>query len=271
MPDRSESTRVVALLEADPDLSVDLSGSELAQAQRHAVARVIGLSPPRWDPQELVAHARPAWLGLFVLDGLLLRRVTVGNRSACELFGAGEVVRPWDTDGSHEPLVISVDWTVLEPTHLALLDTAFMMRIGRWPALTSRIVSRLAQRGRHLTLTHAITHLPRADSRLLILFWLLAERWGRVGRDGVRVTLPLSHEVLAMLVGVHRPTVTTALRRLGEDGLLVREGSGRWLMTKAAIAALEHPETLAGTGTARRSRTAAGDPPVVAEDPPVVA
>jgi len=75
------------------------------------------------------------------------------------------------------------------------------LRIARWPTISSQLVSRIAQRARYLTLTQAVTHLPRAYARLLILFWLLAERWGRVGPAGVYVTLPLTHEVLAVIDG----------------------------------------------------------------------
>ena len=89
-----------------------------------------------------------------------------------------------------------------------------------------------------------MTHLPRAYARLLILFWLLAERWGRVARDGVHVTLPLTHEVLAMLVGAHRPTVTIALQRLTRAGLLTRERPDRWLLTNRAIEYLGEPESV---------------------------
>jgi len=56
-----------------------------------------------------------------------------------------------------------------------------------------------------------------------VQFWHLAERWGRVGRDGVTITLPLTHELLAKLVGAARPSVTTALGDLAARGLLTRD------------------------------------------------
>jgi CRP-like cAMP-binding protein len=194
------------------------------------------------------------WLGLFLLEGLMMRRVTVGKRAACELFGPGDMFRPWDSDGEYDPLPIAVDWLVLEPTRLGLLDSAFALRIARWPAVTSRLMSRLAQRARYLALTQAVTHLPRTHPRLLMLFWLLAERWGRVGPDGVHVTLPLTHEVLAMLVGSHRPTVTIALQRLARARLLTRERSDTWLLTNRAIEYLGAPESLAMVGETDRLR-----------------
>jgi DNA-binding IclR family transcriptional regulator len=61
----------------------------------------------------------------------------------------------------------------------------------------------------------------------------------------VYVTLPLTHEVLAMLIGAHRPTVTIALQRLTRAGFLIRERSDRWLLTNKAIETLEHPESMA--------------------------
>jgi CRP/FNR family transcriptional regulator, cyclic AMP receptor protein len=236
---------MVALLDADPDLAVGVPPDELELARSRAVAAVMELEPPSWDTAGVVARAEPGWLGLFMLDGLLLRRVQVGKRSACELFGPTDLIRPWDTDGEYDPLPISVSWLVLKRARLAVIDTAFALRIARWPMITSRMVSRVAQRARYLTLTQAVTHLPRAYVRLLILFWLLAERWGTVGTEGVYVTLPLTHEVLAMLIGAHRPTVTIALQRLTRAGFLIRERSDRWLLTNSAIVTLEHPESMA--------------------------
>jgi CRP-like cAMP-binding protein len=237
--------RTVALLDEDPDLSAGVADEQLAIARRQAQAAVIEIEGPTWDTTEIREAATEGWLGLFVLEGLMLRRVTVGKRPACELFGPGDVIRPWDADGEYAPLPIIVDWTVLEPIRLAVLDSAFALRIARWPSITSRLLSRVAQRARYMALTQAVTHLPRTYARLLILFWLLAERWGRVRPDGVSITLPLTHEVLAMLVGAHRPTVTTALQRLAHAGLLTREGGDRWLLTNLAIESLEQPESVA--------------------------
>jgi CRP/FNR family transcriptional regulator, cyclic AMP receptor protein len=235
---------MVSLLDADPDLAIGVPPDEAQLARSRAVAAVLELEPPSWDTAPIAARAEAGWLGLFVLDGLLMRRVEVGKRSACELFGPTDLIRPWDTDGEYDPLPISVSWIVLKRTRLALLDTAFALRVARWPTITSRLVSRVAQRARYLTLTQAVSHLPRADVRLLILFWLLADRWGTVGTEGVYVTLPLTHEVLAMLIGAHRPTVTIGLQRLTRAGFLIRERSDRWLLTHNAIEALAHPESM---------------------------
>jgi CRP-like cAMP-binding protein len=235
----------VALLDADPDLADGIPAAEIEVARHHAVANVLQLDPPTWNPAPIVRASEPGWLGLLQLDGLMLRRVQVGKRAACELFGPGDVIRPWDADGEYEPLPVSLEWIVLRPSRLALLDTAFALRVARWPSITGRLCGRIAQRARHLALTQAITHLPRAHPRLLMLFWILADRWGTVSSEGVRVTLPLTHETLAMLIGSRRPTVTIALQRLARAGLLTRERNNRWLLTHRAIELLAHPESLA--------------------------
>lgn len=239
------SRQRVMLLDADPDLAEGIADEELEIARRQSAAHVLQLDGPTWNPETIVRVSDAGWLGLFQLDGLLIRRVQVGKRSACELFGPGDIFRPWDADGEYDPLPISLDWLVLRPARLAVLDSAFALRIARWPQITGRICGRIAHRARNLALTQAVTHLPRAHPRLLMLFWLLADRWGTVSPEGVRVTLPLTHETLAMLVGSRRPTVTIALQRLSRAGLLLREPRNRWLLTTRAIELLAHPESLA--------------------------
>ncbi|MDQ2761898.1 MAG: helix-turn-helix domain-containing protein [Actinomycetota bacterium] len=241
----NRARQTVAVLEADPDLATGLEPGDAEAARRQAVAAVFEVQPPDWDPRRFGEGLDGGWLGLLVIDGLMIRRVTVGRRSACELFGPGDLIRPWDADGDYDPLPITIDWLVRKPTRLAVLDAAFALRIAPWPRIASALVGRVAHRARQLALTHAVSHLPRVYGRLLILFWLLAERWGRVGPNGVRVILPLTHEVLAMLVGARRPTVTIALQRLIAAGLLVREDHECWLLTGLAIERLAAPESLA--------------------------
>jgi CRP/FNR family transcriptional regulator, cyclic AMP receptor protein len=238
---------VVSVFDADPDLAAGIEEEQLAAARKAAIVHTIKLVPPDWDPRSIAAEAGTGWLGLLVIDGLLVRRVSIGHRAACELFGTGDIIRPWDRDGEYDPLTITLDWVIPVPGRLAILDAAFARRVARWPTVAAHLIGRAAQRGRGLALTQAISHLPRVQGRLLLLFWLLAERWGKVGPDGVRVALPLTHELLAMVVGAGRPTVTTALQRLRADGLLLREPGGRWLLTNAGIEALSDPESLGHT------------------------
>jgi CRP/FNR family transcriptional regulator, cyclic AMP receptor protein len=240
----------VSLLDADADVGTGIDPNEFDEARRRAAAHVLEVDGPRWDASALQIQQADGWLGLFVIDGLLMRRVSVASRAACEIFGAGDIFRPWDEDGEYEPLVIEVDWLVLKPTRLAILDRSFAIRVARWPTISAKLLQRASGRARHLALIQAVTHLPRTHARLLLLFWLLAERWGKMGPDGVLVKLPLTHQVLAMLVGSHRPTVTIALQKLNREGLLIRESSSRWLLTNLAMERLQEPDSLSLIGGA---------------------
>jgi CRP-like cAMP-binding protein len=76
----------------------------------------------------------------------------------------------------------------------------------------------------------AIVQLPRLDDRLWMLFWELADRYGRVHTDGVHLDLPLTHELLSHLAAARRPSVSGALTRLSEQGRLLRSGRS-WVLT----------------------------------------
>jgi len=52
----------------------------------------------------------------------------------------------------------------------------------------------------------------------------LARTYGRVGRDGIRIDFPVSHTVLAEMIGSSRETVTRALDELQRAGFVARRG-----------------------------------------------
>jgi CRP/FNR family transcriptional regulator, cyclic AMP receptor protein len=69
-----------------------------------------------------------------------------------------------------------------------------------------------------------------APTRLLLTLWHLADRWGRVTPDGVVLRLPLTHQLLAQLTCLQRPTVSSALSQLAADGRLTRRTDGGWTL-----------------------------------------
>jgi CRP/FNR family transcriptional regulator, cyclic AMP receptor protein len=223
------------LLEADRDLMAGIPTEQGAQARRHSLARVIALQGRRWNPAGISRAATSGWQGLYVLSGLLVRRTRVGGRDAGEPLLPGDVFRPWDEDHGFEPLDVSTEWLVLRPTRLAVLDDHFAGRMARWPGVCVALGGRLSDRLGQNAVLHAISHLPRADTRLLLTMWVLAERSGTVRPDGVLVRLPLTHSVLATLIGSHRPTVTIAVSTLADEGLLYRKSRSEWLLTNAAL------------------------------------
>jgi CRP-like cAMP-binding protein len=229
-----EGERIVSLLRVDPELGEELVGNELATAEEELLVRVETLEwerrEGRWGPADA-----SGFFGLIVVGGLLLREVDLGRGHSAELLGAGDLLRPWDVDGTAvmPQGEAAVGWTVLRPVEVAVLDRPFLERACGWPPVLSRLSTRAVLRAKSVLLDQAISHLKRVESRLLLLFWHLAERWGRRGLDAITLDLPLTHEVLARLVGSTRPSVTTALGRLARRGLLER-ADGRWRLSPDA-------------------------------------
>jgi hypothetical protein len=162
--------------------------------------------------------------GVVVLDGVIASDVHVGDRIAAELLGAGDVVQPWRGE-DEELLVCEVEWRALVPSRFALLDDAFTQRASPWPQIISALLRRAGRRTRRLNLQRAISAQPRLDVRLALLLWHLAARWGKVERGGIRLPLPLTHQLLGRLIGAERPSVSHALARLAESGLVTGHGN----------------------------------------------
>lgn len=218
------------VLELDPDLGQLLAGERRDQAEHELRARLTSFPVGEWDGARF-AEADPSHLGLLVVDGVLAREVVLGDTVSTELLGPGDIVRPWHIDGPPQLLPVAIRWNALSTVRIALLDRRFATLLGRYPEVNVVIVDRLSERAQRLSITQAISQLNRVDRRLLALFWHLAERWGRVAREGIAVPLVLSHRLIGELVGARRPTVSTALAELARDQQLLRRDDGTWLLT----------------------------------------
>ena len=71
-------------------------------------------------------------------------------------------------------------------------------------------MGRALARSRNLAVNMAIVHQSRVETRLHMLLWHLAGRWGRVRNDGVIVPLRLTHNVLSDLTAARRPSPSRA-------------------------------------------------------------
>ena len=182
-----------------------------------------------WDPGPPPAAA-VGHLGLLLLDGMLLREVTLAGSPTAELLGPGDIVRPWDRDGTDALVPHEIGWSVVAPARLAVLDGKFTRSAAEFPEVLTAIVERASRRGDRLAIHQAVSHLTRVDDRLLALFWALAERFGRVTSDGVAVSVRLSHRALGSMIGARRPSVTTALGQLAARGDLEKRDDDVWLL-----------------------------------------
>jgi CRP/FNR family cyclic AMP-dependent transcriptional regulator len=220
----------VRVLDADPDLGANLTGERFEQARQALVARTEGVARGQWRPDTETGPDAAGGIGILVLEGVVVRRLSLGHRSCAELLGPGDMLRP-SQDGFSELLApFTVSWRVIEPLMLAHLDVRFVARAARFPEMTGELVSRALDRSRLLARMLAVAQLPRVDTRLLIAMWHLSERWGTVRPEGRVLPGFLSHELLGWIVGARRPSVTTALGQLSQKGLITRQADGTWLL-----------------------------------------
>lgn len=230
---------LISLIDADPDLAEDMEDEQIARARRVALAKVRRVSVGYWDAME-GNDPDECHRGFFVIEGLLCRHVEVMDRRCVELIGHGDVIRPWQWDTSGGHVNAEIGWQVLEPARLALLDHGLLHRIDPFPQLGVELFSRGIRRAHSLAVIVAISHHPRVDDRLILTLWHLAERWGRVHKDGIVLPLPLGHQRLADLVGAHRPSVTTAMGALARSGVVSRRPEGHWVLHGAPPHKLRH-------------------------------
>lgn len=219
----------VSVLERDPDLGEDLEPEEFEVACQEAVARVLRYPKGPWSTAD-TDFDRGGALGLLITDGLLVRHVTVGDRTCAELLGPGDVTQPWLRTGPDPSVGTEVNWQVAEPLVMALLDRGFMGRVARWPELPAAVARRLMLRVYWLSFHLAVCHMRRVDDRLLLVLWHFADRWGRVTPKGVQIDIPLTHRLLALVVGAHRPSVTASVRGLVQVGRIEPQPGSRWLL-----------------------------------------
>jgi len=215
------------LLREDVDLRSAIVPSEQERAIAHCVAPALSIPRGRWNADQMKVMADG--IGLLVLDGLLIRRVGVDGRFGAELLGTGDLLRPWQGEDIYSTLPHTTGWRVIEPARVAVLDGGVAARLARYPPLTGALAARALNRARRLALMMAIIHHPRIATRLHMLLWHLADRWGRVRPDGVAVELRLPHSVLADLIAAQRPSVTGALGTLAGQGLVCPVNGG-WVL-----------------------------------------
>jgi CRP/FNR family transcriptional regulator, cyclic AMP receptor protein len=224
---------LVSVLKLDPDLGEGIPADRLMLAQRACCAEVLQLRRGEWEP-EIAAPPVEDGFGLLVLSGLLCRRVIQGQRYGAELLGSGDLLRPRDQIGEWSSIPTDSAWLVIEDARLAVLDAEFARRCTEFPQVGVALIRRGLMRSRYLAMLIAIVSQRRVETRLTMLFWHLADRFGRVRGEWIEIPVPLTHRILAEFVAARRPSVSTALTKLQEQGVLLREQGGWRLRSNSA-------------------------------------
>lgn len=178
-----------------------------------------GLPRLRLDAGSALDRARLADVSLIVVhEGLVLVRTAVtgsARRTITCHAGAGSLVLP---PGEEELLTALTDATVVpisteeRETLLASPDGARLIVDG--------LAETLRQKHGAIASMSRLHHVDRVREKLIEL----AREHGRVGRDGIRLDFPLTHDLLGEMVGSARETVTRALDELQREGFVVRRG-----------------------------------------------
>jgi CRP/FNR family cyclic AMP-dependent transcriptional regulator len=210
------------LLDVDTDLALEFDLRMRLVARQVATAVVFEIPPGACEPSEWLDSDAPS-LGLLLLDGVIGVDVHVGDRVATELAGPGDLLQP-PSSNADDFLRRGTMWHVLTPARVAVLDAGFEERIRPWPQILIALLRRAGRRAQDLDVQRAIASQPRLEARLSLMLWHLASRWGRVEPGGIRLSLPLTHRMLGTLVGAERPSVSHALARLADAGLVTGKG-----------------------------------------------
>jgi hypothetical protein len=239
---------LIGVLDEDPELGETLAPGLLEAARGDAQAQslhVAGELTAAWP-----ADVRNG-LGLLVIEGLLVRRVGVDGRFGAELLGRGDLLRPWQTEDDGTSVPQTSAWRVLQQAHIAVLDLDFARRIAAYPEIHGQLLARAVRRSRYMAAGIAIMHQPKVETRLHLLLWQLADRWGRVRPDGVLLPVRLTHAIFSELIGARRPTVSAALGGLERDGRITRNGEGWVLHGSPPGSALAEPRAALAQASAR--------------------
>ena len=213
------------LLDADDDLAEELDIRTRFAARQLATARVLEASTGECDLESWLAAVGHG-PGLLILDGLVAADTRIANRTVTELLGSGDLLQPLSRHVD-DMIERAASWRALCACRFALLDAEFAERVLPWPQIGHALLRRTERRAEDLGVLRAISCQPRLEVRLVLFLWHLAARWGRVEPTGIRLMLPLTHRLLGQLVAAERPSISHALGRLADAGL-VSGTAGDW-------------------------------------------
>lgn len=258
------------LLDLDVDLADELDVRLRLAARPTVTAVTFEAETGNLRLADWLADASPG-PGVLILDGVVVAQVQVGDRTAAELLGTGDLIQSWQCADAE--LVCGTSWRALLPTRFAVLDGAFAQRVKPWPQITAVLLRRAGKRTQRLNVQRAITAQPRLEVRLALIMWHLAARWGKVTPGGIHLALPLTHQLLGWLVSAERPSVSHALARLHYAGLVSGHGDEWYLqgsvedylasMTEPPSSPAEQllgPAAIPTRAADARHRTAAAEP-----------
>jgi CRP-like cAMP-binding protein len=208
----------------DPGLGRGLSRQQRADAKRELIARTTLLRPG--DPAgELF---RTGLFGALVVEGALARRVCTDRGRSLEVIVKGDLLRPWQEESGW--IVESTIRPIVE-TRVAVIDRFASDSLCKFPPVIEALLERAFRRIRSMATQAAFDSRAGMDQRVLFSMWHLADRCGERVDGRMAIPLPLTHQMIADLVGAQRTSVSAAISRLSAEGRLSRTDGRGWLLS----------------------------------------
>lgn len=193
---------------------------------------------------EVLYHAGDEAQHLFLVRAGFLRLIHSPAPGAGAGGGKGErvvdVVGPGDLAGE-EALLPGTPRRVAamagQPTTLSVLSGSAVRRVLQTSNRTWEAF--LEAKEKEVALTRALSALRRpggARARLAAVLLHLSARHGRAERKGMRIEIPLTHQLLADLSASHRSTVTTLLNDWIYEGALLDDETGLLILEPRLLA-----------------------------------
>jgi CRP/FNR family transcriptional regulator, cyclic AMP receptor protein len=107
----------------------------------------------------------------------------------------------------------------------AISQDDFLALLERTPRLARQFVVALSERLRAANALIATTHAQDARARVASLLLSLCERFGEPVENGTRITLRLTHQEMAHMIGTSRETVNRTLNRFWDERLIDRRSA----------------------------------------------
>lgn len=172
----------------------------------------------RWSRGEEAPEllTRPEHLYL-VREGrmALLERTGPGQKIMISLLDPGAIYSTLGNAGAPNATVL--DDAAVTPLPARVVEAL----ITRYPRLGLNLAQLMSERVATLCETVAMVSEMRVEDRLRARLHQLADRFGVAARDGVRLSLDLTHAQWASLIGASREAVTTAFGKLRAQGIKI--------------------------------------------------
>src|SRR6202012_5646494 len=165
-PDAAGPSRYCYLLDVDADLADAFDPRSRMVVRQVAPAPLVEVPVGRECAGG--STAGPAGLGMLLVDGLVALEVRVGDRTATELLGPGDLLQPQRSSTVDHLLERQVTRRALVRCRPGFLDADFADRRRPWPQIVLTLLRRSEQRAVELDVQRAITSHPSLEVRLAL-------------------------------------------------------------------------------------------------------